>query len=150
MKKGPIPINRHGGNVRQLALSAGLAAEDILDFSASINPLGLPEWFRPVISRAIGSLTHYPDPDCRALTGAISARYGIAEEEVIAGNGSTELLYLIPRVLSASRAVIPVPAYSDYARASELSGLTVEKVFMKEENGFRPDLSAIEVATYRK
>jgi len=144
MKKEPTQINRHGGNVRQLALSAGLAAEDILDFSASINPLGLPEWFRPVISRAIGSLTHYPDPDCRALNRAISARYEVTEEEVIAGNGSTELLYLIPHVLSASRAVIPVPAYSDYARASELSGLKVEKIFMKEENGFRPDISTIE------
>ena len=144
MKKMPIPTNRHGGNVRQLALSAGLAVEDIIDFSASINPLGLPEWFRPLISRTIGSLTHYPDPDCRALTEAISACYRVEKEEVIAGNGSTELLYLIPRVLSASRAVIPVPSYSDYAQASELSGLTVEKVFMKEESGFKPDISAIE------
>ncbi len=144
MKKEPKSINRHGGNVRQLALSAGLAAEDIVDFSASINPLGLPEWFRPLISRSIGSLTHYPDPDCTALIRAISARYGIKEEEVIAGNGSTEILYLIPRVIEASRSVIPVPAYSDYAQASELSGLTVEKVFMKEERGFMPDLSVIE------
>ncbi|HVO66276.1 MAG TPA: cobyric acid synthase [Syntrophales bacterium] len=145
MKRGPIPTNRHGGNVRQLALSAGIAAEDILDFSASINPLGLPEWFRPLTSRAIGSLTHYPDPDCSALTDAISSHYGVAKDEVIAGNGSTELLYLIPRVIAASRAIIPVPAYSDYARASELSGLTVEKVIMKEETGFRIDIPAIEL-----
>lgn len=144
MKKEPKSINRHGGNVRQLALSAGLAAEDIIDFSASINPLGLPEWFRPLISHSIGSLTHYPDPDCAALIGAISARYGIKEGEIIAGNGSTEILYLIPLVIEASHSVVPVPAYSDYAQTSELSGLAVERVFMKEERGFMPDLSVIE------
>jgi len=137
--------NKHGGNLRKLASLAGLSPKDILDFSANINPLGLPEWLRPLISRTIASLTHYPDPDCAALINAISARYGIAEDEIIAGNGSTELLYLIPRAIPLNRAIVPVPAYSDYALASELAGLPVEKDIMKEEDGFRPDLKSIEV-----
>jgi len=136
--------NKHGGNLRKLASAAGLSPEDILDFSANINPLGPPEWVRPLMSRTIASLTHYPDPDCAALIKAISARYGVTEDEVIAGNGSTEILYIIPRSLPVSRAVVTVPAYSDYARASELAGLTVEKIIMKEEDGLRPDLKFIE------
>ena len=139
-----MTTNRHGGNLRQLASSAGLSVEDILDFSASINPLGPPEWLRSLISRKIKSLVHYPDPDCTALVKAVSTRYGITKEEVIAGNGSTEILYLIPRALSANRALTPVPAYSDYALAAELSGLSVEKIIMKENDGFRPDFNAIE------
>ena len=139
-----MTTRKHGGNLRQLALSAGLSSEDILDFSANINPLGPPEWLRSLVSRNIGSLTHYPDPDYVNLQRAISARYGVTEEETIAGNGSTEILYLISRALPARRAVVPVPAYSDYALASELSGLSVEKVFLKEEDGFKPDMEAIE------
>jgi len=89
--------NKHGGNLRKLAATAGIAPEEILDFSANINPLGPPEWMRPLVSRMIASLAHYPDPDCAALIKAISARYGVAEDEIVAGNGSTELIYLIPR-----------------------------------------------------
>ncbi len=136
--------NKHGGNLIKLASAAGLSPDDILDFSANINPLGPPEWVRPLMSRTISSLTHYPDPDCGALIGAISARYGVREDEIVAGNGSTELIYLIPRELHVRRAVIPIPAYADYARASELAGLTLEKTILKEEDAFRPNLAAIE------
>src|SRR5271157_3652576 len=136
--------NKHGGNLRKLASAAGLPPDDILDFSANINPLGPPEWMRPLMSRTIASLVHYPDPDCDALIKSISARYGIHEDEIVAGNGSTELIYLIPRELPVRRAVIPVPAYADYARASELAGLTLEKIILKEEDAFRPNPAAIE------
>ncbi|MGZ6275587.1 MAG: cobyric acid synthase [Syntrophales bacterium] len=139
-----MALFKHGGNLRRLAAAAGLAPEDILDFSANINPLGPPEWMRPFMSRTIASLAHYPDPDCAALINAISARYGVHEDEIVAGNGSTELIYLIPRELPVRRAVIPVPAYADYARASELAGLTLEKIVLKEEDTFRPNLTAIE------
>ena len=139
-----MTLFKHGGNLRELASAAGLSPGNILDFSANINPLGPPEWIRPLMSRTIASLAHYPDPDCAALINAISARYGVHEDEIVAGNGSTELIYLIPRELPVRRAVIPVPAYADYARASELAGLTLEKIVLKEEDAFRPNLAAIE------
>ena len=41
----------HGGHLTRLATMAGRAAEEIVDFSANINPLGLPDWFRPLVSR---------------------------------------------------------------------------------------------------
>ena len=138
-----MQTSKHGGNLRQLAASSGFTADDILDFSANINPLGPPEWLRSVISREIGSLAHYPDPDCEKLLLAVSSRYGVAVEETIAGNGSTEILSLIPRALSARRAVVPVPAYSDYMAPATLSGIPVEKVFLKEEDGFALDMEAL-------
>ena len=68
MKKG------HGGNLRKLAESAGVAPSEILDFSASINPLGPPEWLRDEISSAVSSLVHYPDTECEELVEAIVRR----------------------------------------------------------------------------
>ena len=101
----------HGGNVKQLAAVCGCAEKDLLDFSANINPLGLPEWFRSLISSRISSLVHYPDPTCSTLVQTFASNYRVSAEEVLIGNGSTELLYLLPRAVSKSRAVIPVPSY---------------------------------------
>lgn len=139
-----MDAERHGGNLRKLMAAAGRPGGEILDFSANINPLGLPDWFRPLISAQIGSVAHYPDPDCTGLVESIAVRYGVQKEEIVAGNGSTEILHLLPRVLPARRAVIPVPSYVDYALAAELAGLAVEKVFLDEEEGFALSLAALE------
>jgi adenosylcobyric acid synthase len=132
--------DKHGGNIMKLALAAGRPMQDILDFSANINPLGPPDWLRPLISSCVSSLVHYPDPDCTELINAIAGRFDISPAEVIAGNGSTEILYLLPRVFSASRVIIPVPSYIDYATAAELGGMQVEKMLLKEEEAFAPDI----------
>ena len=124
--------------------AAGMSLEELLDFSANINPLGFPEGFRSLISRKMKEVLHYPDPDCTGLIGAISARYGIPPEEIVLGNGSTELLYALPRALPKARAVIPVPSYADYATASELAGMTVEEVYLGEDNGFSLEITGLE------
>ena len=136
--------HRHGGNLQQLARASGKPPQEILDFSANINPLGPPEWLRSVISSHVSELVHYPDPDASLLIDAVAAHYGIPADEILVGNGSTEILYLLPRALPKARAVIPVPAYADYERAAELSGLSVEKVFLKEHQGFRLDVAQLE------
>jgi cobyric acid synthase CobQ/L-threonine-O-3-phosphate decarboxylase len=150
---GPA-VSAHGGNLRELARVSGKTERDILDFSANINPLGPPEWLRPLISSNVAALTHYPDPDCAALIEAAAQRYGVAPDEIAVGNGSTELLHLLPRVLGKKRAVIPVPCYSDYARACQLAGMSVSTDRLKPELQpldvgvqalacFRPDFSAL-------
>jgi adenosylcobyric acid synthase len=118
----------HGGNLHQLARAAGKSEQDLLDFSANINPLGPPEWLRSVISGQVSRLQHYPDPDCSQLIEALADRYQVGPDEVVAGNGATELLYLLPRVLDRKRAVVLVPAYVDYARAALQAGLAVESI----------------------
>lgn len=129
----------HGGNLNRLAQLSGRGADEILDFSANINPLGPPEWLRPVISGQVSCLSHYPDPDCSALTLSICQRYSAAPDEILTGNGSTELLYLLAQVAGTRRAVIPVPAYGDYARAACVAGMDIVTVPMAAENHFQFD-----------
>ncbi len=136
--------SRHGGNLKELAAAAGLPADKILDFSANINPLGLPEWVRPLISSQISSVVHYPDPGASSLMQTLADRYGVPEEEVVFGNGSSQILYLLPSVLKPSRAIIPVPAYVDYMVAAEAAGLAVERVALREEDDFVLDLPRLE------
>jgi cobyric acid synthase CobQ/L-threonine-O-3-phosphate decarboxylase len=118
----------HGGNLRQLAEAAGLAEDEILDFSANINPLGAPDWLRPLISANVSRLCHYPDPACTKLIEAAATHYGVEADTLLVGNGSSELLYSVLPLLDASRAVIPVPSYHDYAAAAERAGLVVHPV----------------------
>ena len=133
----------HGGNLKHLIKVTGRSMEDICDFSANINPLGPPEWMFSLIESRFRDIEHYPDPDCSSLIEAVSERYNAKPEEIIVGNGSTEILYLLPRVLSSSRALIPVPSYLDYARSARLAGLTVNTIPLKEERAFTPDIDDI-------
>lgn len=133
----------HGGNLRALAEQAGRPAGQILDFSASINPLGPPESLRAIVSRVVELLVHYPDPESRELVRAIAARYGLPEEQIVVGNGSSEILFALARAQRPSRAVIPVPSYIDYATAARRGGLKVEAMPLQESEGFALDWQAL-------
>lgn len=124
----------HGGNIH--LFRRRFNRDEVLDFSANINPLGPPEWLRSLLNRAVEDLGHYPDPDCHDLIESI-AEYGKYPPAcIVPANGSTELLYLLPRLLPCRRVVIPAPAYIDYKRAARLAGKPTEIVVMKEEDGF--------------
>lgn len=135
---------RHGGNIRKIAQQTKTGVDDILDFSANINPLGPPEDFRTVIGRQIDNLVHYPDPDCTEVTAAFAERYHIPTGEIVFGNGSTELLYLLPGILGKRRAVIPSPAYLDYERAAGLAGMEVKLIPLDEKEGFALAVDAVD------
>jgi adenosylcobyric acid synthase len=126
----------HGGNLRYLARQAGIPENALLDFSANLNPLGPPEWYRALINAKLNETQHYPDPECLALREAATERYGAGIEEILPGNGSSELIHLLPRLFLSSRAVILSPAYSEYALACKAAGLMIQKVLLKEETGF--------------
>ncbi len=63
---------KHGGNLRMASRLSGIPQQQLLDFSASINPLGFPEWLRPLISSQISRLVHYPDPQGEELIAALA------------------------------------------------------------------------------
>ncbi|MBI5556774.1 MAG: cobyric acid synthase [Deltaproteobacteria bacterium] len=136
----------HGGNVNRLAASAGKDKADIIDFSASINPLGPPESLRRIISRNITQLCRYPDPEATPLVQALADSLGVDRERIVAGNGSTEIIYALPRALGRKRAVIPVPSYADYAAAAQLAGLAVVTVPLAEKEGFLLDPARLAAA----
>ncbi len=137
-------MTAHGGNLRELALASG--KRELLDFSANLNPLGPPEWLRAVLSASVSALAHYPDPDCTAFVEAAARRYGAKTNEIIAGNGSAEILSILPRVLDKPRALIPVPSYIDYARSAALGGMSVETFALEEKLDFVLDFEALESA----
>ncbi len=133
----------HGGNVYKAALALGLEGQGVLDFSASINPMGMPPAARNAIKTWVGDVLHYPDTESTRLKEAISECYEIDPENIIPGNGSTELIYLLPRALKPKKVVIASPTFSEYERASRLAGAKVEHFIMSASKGFLPEMDAL-------
>lgn len=129
----------HGGGVARAARELGLPESSILDFSASINPLGMPAGVREAALAALERALHYPEIDARALVEALATDTGLPAGCLLAGNGSTELIYLLPRVLRPRRALVVAPAFSEYARALELAGVETEYFLLQAEEEFRLD-----------
>jgi histidinol-phosphate/aromatic aminotransferase/cobyric acid decarboxylase-like protein len=109
---------QHGSNLIRLAGLSGRPPDKIVDFSASINPLGPPEWLRPRVSASLGSVSYYSDPDCTQLVTSAAQRYGCPPDEVVVENGSTEILHLFPRALRTRRAIGVAPPYTDFQAAA--------------------------------
>jgi cobyric acid synthase CobQ/L-threonine-O-3-phosphate decarboxylase len=130
---------RHGGNVRELADKAGCAPEDLLDFSASINPLGPPDWVRETMAAGLGDIGRYPDPESSELALSACEHYQVWPTEAVAGNGTGELMDALLRSSRLGRAVIPAPAYVDYARSCKACGLKAEHLDLDPASGFAMD-----------
>ena len=139
----PVPSFTHGGNLRRLAAAAGRDPGDLLDFSASINPLGPPEYLRPLISRNLETLLHYPDPGYDELRGVAAGRFAVSENQVIVGNGSTEIIHALPRALPVKRVVVPAPSYSGYQEAVLAAGCSVDLLPLSAADGFAIDWPAL-------
>ncbi len=136
-------IRYHGGNIYAAARNSGLAAIDFLDFSANINPLGLSSRVRTALIESIDAVTCYPDPDAAALKQAISSAYRVPEEWIETGNGAVELIYLLCRVLSPRRIVLPAPTFGEYEAAARAAGVPVEMTMLSEADGFIPEIEAL-------
>jgi len=108
----------HGGNLREAQDKYGICKKKIIDFSASINPSGMPSGIRRLISRNICNIVNYPDPYNKSLVEALSEKHNISMDDILIGNGSNELIYLIINSLSPKKVLIPVPSYGEYERAS--------------------------------
>lgn len=107
----------HGGNLAWAAEKAGCPPDAILDFSASISPLGPPQSAIAAIQANLGNLSYYPDPDYRELRAALSQSHQLPPQWILPGNGSAELLTLAGWDLAKlAVTALVTPAFGDYWR----------------------------------
>ena len=125
----------HGGQI----YNADGTADDWLDFSANINPLGLSEKIKQVLIENIGGVVNYPDPNATELKKAISSRYEVQLENLILLNGAAEFFYLYLNVKRPRSVLIPVPSFSEYERAARAANAEVEYFFTRAEENFKID-----------
>ncbi len=126
----------HGGNVYEIKRKYGT---EVIDFSANVNPLR-SSLLKAGFSQGYEGIFHYPDTEAKDLISEIANYWGVNEENILVGNGSTELIYLLVHTLMPESVLIPAPAFSEFERAAESIGAKVEFIPLKEECGFRLDI----------
>ncbi|MEW6417349.1 MAG: threonine-phosphate decarboxylase CobD [Nitrospirota bacterium] len=124
----------HGGNIYEIKRRY---KKEVIDFSANINPLGLTEDIRREFIKCYKLILHYPDPEAEDLIRQIAGHWGIDEENILIGNGSTEFIYLIAHTFKPKRALIPAPTFSEYERASSIIGCKIIFSKLAEDDSFR-------------
>lgn len=123
----------HGGDI----YSARERIEgEIIDFSANINPLGLPDSVKKALIESMDAFSCYPDPLCRELVCKIAELEQVSKENVLCANGAADLIFRISWAMRPRNALIAVPTFAEYEQALSSVGCHVNYFSLKKENDF--------------
>lgn len=120
----------HGGDVYS---KENLGA---VDFSANINPLGLPQSVKKAMVLAVDDCAKYPDPLCRRLRAELSKYENVPSDTIFCSNGASEIIYRIAFAFKPRNVLVTAPAFSEYRQAAEAVGSTIRSYCLHKENGF--------------
>ena len=131
---------QHGGDIYTNSVT--------MDYSANINPLGLPRGVREAILRTIDTCCCYPDSRNQRLRERIATFHRIEPEEVICGNGAADLIFQIVQARKPKEALLLAPSFAEYEQALHAVGCKITYYDLKASNGFM--LSLQELAKWLK
>jgi threonine-phosphate decarboxylase len=121
----------HGGDVWGFSRKYNIPLEEALDFSGPINHLGPSPKAIEAVEKNVKLIKFYPDPNpvelCKSIAKYVN-QSGVNEDNIILGNGSIELIYMITEIFSKTnfKAVVPVPSFTEYEKAAlRLGGQTI-------------------------
>lgn len=127
----------HGSDLEKIEQIYGIKKEEIVSFSANVNPLGISSHLRSSLSAQLDAITTYPDREYKALRACIAEYADTQLENIIVGNGTTELISLFIQTYRPKKAMILGPTYSEYEREITLGGGTTLYYPLKEEQNFQ-------------
>ena len=127
----------HGGNIYKFQREG---KNDILDYSSNINPLGVPQKFINIAKENFDKLVNYPDPYYIELRKKIAEFNSLNMDNIIVGNGATEILFLYIRALKPKKVLILAPCFAEYERALKSVSAKIEYFELKESDNFYPNI----------
>jgi len=116
-------MDLHGGNIYKLKRDKGI---EVLDYSSNINPLGVPSSFKKAVIENFETLEKYPDIDYVELRTTIGDYNNCHIDNVVVGNGATEVLFLYMKAVKAKKVLIIAPTFAEYERAARAAGRDVK------------------------
>lgn len=127
----------HGSDLEKIEKAFGIKKEDIISFSANVNPLGISYKLREELPMRIDAITSYPDREYTALRKSIGEYIQTDYQNILVGNGSTELISLVIQQLHPKKSCIIGPTYSEYEHEVLMDGGQVYYFRLLEEENFR-------------
>lgn len=137
-------INGHGGNIFDKAKELCCDPMDILDMSSNVNPMGPLPGLMNHLHEQLDRIIALPEAGAGSIIQAFSRRHGIDSRKVLAGNGTTQLIYTLPLALKIRKALIFGPTYSDYADACRMHGADFRFILSSEKTSFCHTLDAMD------
>ncbi|MCX4328768.1 MAG: histidinol-phosphate transaminase [Lachnospiraceae bacterium] len=129
-------IYRHGGDIYHNNV--------LYDFSVNTNPLGMPPLVKQKLAENMDMFERYPDMQCGRLREAISLKEDIGKENILCGNGASEVFHLIAGAVKPYKAMVTAPAFSGYEYALRAAGAKVEYYYLEEKKDFAIDLDILD------
>jgi threonine-phosphate decarboxylase len=134
----------HGSDLETIEKVYNIKKENIVSFAANVNPLGISPKLKETLSEQIDSIMSYPDREYTSLRRKIAGYVNSDIEDIIVGNGSTELISLFIQIKHPKCALIVGPTYSEYEREVSLGGGCSLYYRLEEENDFRIDVKSLD------
>ncbi|MFK4785286.1 pyridoxal phosphate-dependent aminotransferase [Fusobacterium sp. MFO224] len=135
-------MDLHGGNIYKL-LRKG--ERNILDYSSNINPLGVPESLKKCISENFEILEKYPDINYTELRESIGEYNKISGDNILVGNGATEILFLYMKALKPKKVIIVSPTFAEYERSLQTFDVDIDFFPLDEKEEFKLDFEKLKV-----
>lgn len=122
---------QHGGDIYSNKVS--------IDYSANINPLGLPQGVKEELARCIEGpvCCVYPDSQCRDLVKALSDHHRVPQDWILCGDGAADLIFGLAFALKPKKALLLAPSFLEYEQALKAVDCDISLFYLKEENGYR-------------
>ncbi|MCR4611108.1 MAG: aminotransferase class I/II-fold pyridoxal phosphate-dependent enzyme [Lachnospiraceae bacterium] len=125
----------HGSDIEKIKAKYNISEDDLINFAANVNPFGLSPNLKKEFD--IDIITSYPNRQYTELKTAIAEYTNSSVENVLVGNGTSELISTFIRHIHPSKAMIIGPTYSEYEREVSLSGGQSYYFPLYEEDGFK-------------
>ncbi|MGP0595034.1 threonine-phosphate decarboxylase CobD [Nitrospira sp. T9] len=133
----------HGGQVHQIAKALGRPVDSFIDFSASINPFGPPTPVLNAMQQALPACGHYPDPTAEDLRTRLAKEHGISSDSIVLGNGSSELIRILPRALSLCQGYVAGPTFMEYEASLHIAGARCTYALATSAEKYAPPLGQL-------
>jgi histidinol-phosphate aminotransferase len=110
----------------------------LIDLAVNVRHQAMPGWLADPIAESLGALSAYPDE--RKATAAVAARHRRDPAEVLLTAGAAQAFVLLAQALrGAHRPVVVHPQFTEPEAALRNAGHEVERVILREADGFRLD-----------
>ena len=109
----------------------------LVDFSANINPLGIPAGIKQAIKHAVKDCVNYPDPFCRELGQATAKFLGVSQTHLYFGNGAADVLFRLALAERPRQALLLAPTFADYEKALRSVDCNINYYELQEEQDFQ-------------
>lgn len=133
----------HGSDLEKIEQVYNIPKENILSFSSNVNPLGISPKLKETLSQKIDAISSYPDREYTSLRKCIGKYINADYENIIVGNGSTELISLLIQIKKPKKSIIIGPTYSEYEREISLGGGSSFYYPLCEDKDFTLDIDAL-------